>query len=126
MNLRLLLAAALLSAASLPASGQTAEQWIARARARLGSESALQALTSIRYTGRLKGDSLGHAISTALAIAAAALPAPTTSVFPLGGCGRWRGTICNGSAAASADLKLSMRSSLCFNACANQVVKRQE
>ncbi len=55
-KLRLLLAAALLSAATLPASGQTAEQWIARARARLGSESALQGLTSIRYTGTLEVD----------------------------------------------------------------------
>ena len=55
-KLRLILAATLLSAASLPASGQTAEQWIARARARLGSESALQALTSIRYTGTLEVD----------------------------------------------------------------------
>lgn len=53
MQLRLLLVAALLSATGLPAAAQTAEQWIARARARLGSESALQGLTSIRYTGTL-------------------------------------------------------------------------
>ena len=56
MKLRLLLAAALLSAASLPATAQTAEQWIARARARLGSESALQGLSSIHYTGTLDVD----------------------------------------------------------------------
>lgn len=56
MQLRLLLVAALLSATGLPAAAQTAEQWIARARARLGSESALQGLTSIRYTGTLVVD----------------------------------------------------------------------
>lgn len=56
MQLRLLLVAALLSATGLPAAAQTAEQWIARARARLGSESALQGLTSIHYTGTLVVD----------------------------------------------------------------------
>ena len=40
--------------------------------------------------------------STAAAIAAAALPAPTTIVRPLGGSGRCSGTISAGSAAATA------------------------
>lgn len=52
MKLRLLLAVVLLPAVSIPAA-ETAEQWIARARARLGPESALQGVTSIRYTGTL-------------------------------------------------------------------------
>lgn len=53
MKARLVLVAALL-ALVLPASAQTAEQWIARARARLGSESALSGLTSVRYTGTIE------------------------------------------------------------------------
>ena len=48
--------AALMLAAILPASGQTADEWIARARARLGSESALQGVTSIRFTGTIEID----------------------------------------------------------------------
>ena len=56
MQLRLLLVAALLSATGFPAAAQTAEQWIARARARLGPESALVGLTSIRYKGILDVD----------------------------------------------------------------------
>lgn len=56
MNLRLLLAAALFTAAALPASAQTAGEWIARARARLGPEAALQGVTSIRYTGTVEVD----------------------------------------------------------------------
>lgn len=55
MKLRLLLAAVLLPAVSIPAA-ETAEQWIARARARFGPESALQGVTSIRYTGTLDTD----------------------------------------------------------------------
>lgn len=55
MNVRFALVAALLvSAVSAPA--QTAEQWIAKARARLGSESALQGVTSIHYAGSLDVD----------------------------------------------------------------------
>ncbi|MBI2814541.1 MAG: hypothetical protein HYX71_09675 [Opitutae bacterium] len=56
MKIRLLLAAALLSAAAVPATAQTAAEWIARARARLGSEAALQGVSSIRYTGTLEED----------------------------------------------------------------------
>jgi hypothetical protein len=56
MNARLVLAAAVLFATALPATAQTAEQWIARARARLGSEAALQGMTSIRFTGTIEVD----------------------------------------------------------------------
>lgn len=55
MQLRLLLVAALLSTAGLQGA-ETAGQWIARIRARLGTESALQGVTSIRYTGTLDTD----------------------------------------------------------------------
>jgi hypothetical protein len=56
MKARLALVAAVLLTFVLPASAQTAEQWIARARARLGSESALQGMTSIRFTGTIDID----------------------------------------------------------------------
>lgn len=55
MQLRLLLVAVLLSTAGLQGA-ETAGQWIARIRARLGPESALQGVTSIRYTGTLDTD----------------------------------------------------------------------
>jgi hypothetical protein len=54
MKARSVLAVAVLLAALIPASAQTAEQWIARARARLGSESALQGMTSVRFLGTLE------------------------------------------------------------------------
>src|SRR5436190_3997806 len=60
------------------------------------------------------GFSPGQCVSTASAIAAAALPAPTTTVRPRGGAGRCFGTICNGSAAASAAWKLPRSSSRGF------------
>ncbi len=56
MKARFVLAAAALLATALPATAQTAEQWIARARARLGSENTLQSLTSIRFTGSIEVD----------------------------------------------------------------------
>jgi hypothetical protein len=56
MKARLVLVAAALFATALPATAQTADQWIARARARLGSESALQGMTSIRFTGTIEVD----------------------------------------------------------------------
>lgn len=56
MHLRLILAAVLLLTGGLTATAQTAEQWIARARARLGSEAALHGVTSIRYLGTLETD----------------------------------------------------------------------
>jgi outer membrane lipoprotein-sorting protein len=56
MKVRLALAAAVLIATALPAAAQTAEQWIAKARARLGSESALQGVTSVHFTGTLEVD----------------------------------------------------------------------
>ena len=56
MQLRLILATVLLLTGGLSATAQTAEQWIARARARLGSEAALQGVTSIRYLGTLDTD----------------------------------------------------------------------
>jgi hypothetical protein len=56
MKARLVLAVAVLFAAAFPAAAQTAEQWIGRARARLGSESALQGMTSIRFTGTIEVD----------------------------------------------------------------------
>ena len=56
MKARLVLAVAALFATVLSAPGQTAEQWITRARARLGSEAALQGVTSIRYLGTLDTD----------------------------------------------------------------------
>lgn len=37
-----------------PARAETAEQWIAKARAYLGSESALNSVTTIHYTGTLE------------------------------------------------------------------------
>ncbi len=55
MKARLALAALML-AAILPVSGQTVDEWIARARARLGTESALQGVTSIRFTGTMEID----------------------------------------------------------------------
>lgn len=56
MKARLVLAVAALFATVLPATAQTAEQWIARARARLGNESALQGMTSVRFTGTIEVD----------------------------------------------------------------------
>jgi hypothetical protein len=38
----------------LPAAAETADQWVAKARAFLGSESALNAVSSIHYTGSLE------------------------------------------------------------------------
>ncbi|HEX7632133.1 MAG TPA: hypothetical protein VF388_08375 [Lacunisphaera sp.] len=55
MKARLVLATLLL-ASFVSASAQTAEEWIAKARARLGSESALQGVTSIRFTGTIEID----------------------------------------------------------------------
>src|SRR3954463_12014257 len=62
-------------------------------------------------TSPSRGASRGQWASTALAMAPAALPAPTTTVRPRGGAGRWRGTIWRGSAAASAARKLPTRMS---------------
>ena len=56
MKARSVLAVAALLVAVLPATAQTAEQWIARARARLGSESALQGVTSIHFVGTIEVD----------------------------------------------------------------------
>jgi hypothetical protein len=56
MKARILLAAVALLAPLLPAHGQTADQWITKARARLGSESALQGMTSVRFIGKLDLD----------------------------------------------------------------------
>jgi len=56
MKARLVLAALALFATALSATAQTAEQWIVRARARLGSESALQGMTSLRFTGTIEVD----------------------------------------------------------------------
>lgn len=56
MKARSALAAAVLFATALSATAQTADQWIARARARLGSESALQGMTSLRFTGTIEVD----------------------------------------------------------------------
>jgi hypothetical protein len=55
MKARLALATLLL-AVIVPASAQTADEWIARARSRLGSESALLGVTSIRFTGTIEID----------------------------------------------------------------------
>ncbi|HEY8993907.1 MAG TPA: hypothetical protein VIM71_04550 [Lacunisphaera sp.] len=38
----------------LPAAAETADQWVAKARAFLGSESALNAVTSVHYSGNLE------------------------------------------------------------------------
>jgi len=46
--------AALALFAAGPLRAETAEQWIAKARAFVGSESALNAVTSIHFTGRLE------------------------------------------------------------------------
>src|SRR5260221_4221926 len=54
--------------------------------------------------------SFGQCCSTARAIAADPLPAPTTIVRPLGGCGRCGGTQCSGSAALMAAWSMSRRS----------------
>jgi hypothetical protein len=62
MKVRPVLAVLALFAAVLPAAAQTADQWIARARARLGSESALQGLTSVRFTGTLDIDGANQRI----------------------------------------------------------------
>jgi len=56
MKARSVLAVAALLGAVLPAPAQTAEQWIARARARLGSESALQGVTSVHFIGTIEVD----------------------------------------------------------------------
>src|SRR5512135_1848248 len=53
----------------------------------------------------------GQCVSTASAIAAAAFPAPTTTVRPRGGLGSCGGTMRSGSAAASAAWKLPSSSS---------------
>ena len=50
-----LLFATLLGLASGPLRAETVEQVIARARAYLGTEAALNAVTSIHFTGRLEG-----------------------------------------------------------------------
>jgi hypothetical protein len=55
MKARLALAALLL-ASVLPVSAQTAEEWIAKARARLGTESTLQGVTSVRFAGTIEID----------------------------------------------------------------------
>ena len=55
MKARLALAALLL-ASTLPLAAQTADEWIARARARLGSESVLQGVTSVHFTGTIEID----------------------------------------------------------------------
>src|SRR5690348_16485963 len=57
------------------------------------------------------GAAAGQCDSTATAIAAAAFPAPTTTVRPGGGFGRWAGTMRSGSAAARAAWKLPSSSS---------------
>ena len=55
MKVRLVIAfAALGSLAVTPARADTAEQWIAKARARLGSESSLKAVNTIHFTGALE------------------------------------------------------------------------
>jgi outer membrane lipoprotein-sorting protein len=56
MKARSVVLAALLLANLLPAGAQTAEHWITLARARLGSESALSGVTSIRFTGTIVAD----------------------------------------------------------------------
>ncbi len=56
MKARFALAVAALLVVALPATAQTAEQWIARARARLGSESALQGVTSVHFVGTIEVD----------------------------------------------------------------------
>ncbi|MBL9214086.1 MAG: hypothetical protein JNG83_01280 [Opitutaceae bacterium] len=48
--------AALLTFVAPPAGAQTAEQWIAKARAYLGPENALKAVTSIHFIGALEAD----------------------------------------------------------------------
>jgi hypothetical protein len=50
-----LVAVALISAATVPLRADTAGEVIAKARAYLGGESALNAVTSIHFTGRLEG-----------------------------------------------------------------------
>lgn len=50
----LLVLAALVFSAVLPARAQTVEQWIARARARLGTDSALNSVTAIHFIGTLE------------------------------------------------------------------------
>jgi oligoendopeptidase F len=67
--------------------------------------------TIATMTVPVSGALAGQCCSTASAIAAAALPAPTTSVRPRGGGGSCGGTICNGSAAFTAARKLPSRSS---------------
>lgn len=56
MKVRLLAAAAALALAALPASYADArtDQWIARARAAIGSEGALNQIRSIHFTGKLE------------------------------------------------------------------------
>lgn len=56
MKARFALAALALLVAALPAAAQTADQWIARARARLGSEAALTGVTSVRFIGTIEVD----------------------------------------------------------------------
>lgn len=48
------LLAAVIPLAAGPLRAETAEQWIAKARAYLGSESALNAVTSVHYSGTLE------------------------------------------------------------------------
>src|SRR5918994_993697 len=53
----------------------------------------------------------GQASSTALAIAAEALPAPTTTTWPCGGGGRCAGTVAAGKAASTAASNMALRRS---------------
>ena len=48
--------AALGASAVIPAGAETAEQWIAKARARLGGEGALKAVNTIHYAGTVEKD----------------------------------------------------------------------
>ncbi len=56
MKARLALVAAILIATAQPAVAQTADQWITKARARLGSETALQGMNSIHFMGTIEVD----------------------------------------------------------------------
>src|SRR5258707_12377302 len=64
----------------------------------------------MRPESSLPSPRLGQCCSTARAIAADALPAPTTMVRPLGGGGRCGGTQCAGKAAVMAACSMSRRS----------------
>ena len=57
MKVRLaIVVAALGASAFIPAGAETTEQWIAKARARLGSEGALRAVNTIHFTGTVEKD----------------------------------------------------------------------